>query len=154
MIRKLISDINKSLTKRVVSSRKSLQYPVKIWFEPDNRTGQPNFPVNNYAVLGETSDLSSSGIGFVVSSIRVRENYLIGEGRILNAEIDLPGGKIEMQIIGRRHEQVGQHISTARFLIGAEIVKMTADNRESYEHFLRYGNRFNTGELKLGIDRS
>ena len=154
MIRKLISTINKSLTKRVVSSRKVFQVPVKIWLEPNRSTGNLQFPPESYAILGETADLSSTGIGFIVSSIRIRENYLIGEGRTINAELDLPGGKVQMQIVGRRHEQVGQHISTARFLIGAEIVKMSGDNREIYEQFLRLGNKLKTGELTLGVDQT
>jgi len=99
--------------------------------------------------------LSNSGVAFIVSSIRIKENYLVGEGRVLNAELDLPSGKVSMKIVGQRYEQVGEHISTARYLVGASIREMTDENREAYDAFLRYGGRKgNTGSLKFGIDES
>jgi hypothetical protein len=88
---------------------------------------------------GETYDLSESGIAFVVSSIRVMENYLVGQDRILIAELDLPGGKIKMKVIGRRYEQVGVHLSTEKYLVGAEIIEIGSSDREAYDHFLKYG---------------
>lgn len=153
MIRKLFSKFNEKLTERVVSIRKNYEVPIKIWFEPDRNTGRLRMPVENKTIMGETKDLSNTGIAFVVSSIRIQENYLVGEGRILNAELDLPDGKVQMQIVGRRYEQVGQHISTARFLVGAEIKKMSETDKEIYQHFLRYGNKRKKGSLELGIDK-
>lgn len=151
MIRKLVAKLNQTLAKNSVAARKNLQVPIKVWFEPDNRTGKLEMPVN-LTITGETQDLSSSGIGFIVSSIRIRENYLIGDNRTLTAELDLPEGKVQMQIVGRRHQQVGQHISTARFLIGAEIVKITHDNREDYEYYLRHDGKRVEGKLMFGVD--
>jgi hypothetical protein len=152
MIRKLFSKFNKKLNEKVVSARKKYEVPIKIWFEPDRNTGRLKMP-ESLTISGETKDLSNSGIAFIVSSIRVQENYLVGEGRILNAELDLPDGKVQMQIIGRRYEQVGQHISTACFLVGAEIKKMSENDREIYQDFLRYGNKRKKGSFALGIDK-
>ena len=154
MIRKLISKFNKSLAKRVVSARHNYEVPIKVWIEPDRNTGRLQMPVENLSISGETSDLSETGVAFVVSSVRIRETYLVGEGRVLNAELDLPDGKVKMQIIGQRYEQVGQHISTAKFLIGAKIVKISAEDREVYEHFLQYGKKRKKGSFALGIDES
>lgn len=153
MIRKLFSKFNKKLTERVVSSRKNYEVPIKIWFEPDRNTGRLRMPLENMTIMGETKDMSISGIGFIVSAIRIQENYLVGEERILNAELDLPDGKVRMQIIGRRYEQVGKHISTARFLVGAEIKKISETDKEIYQHFLRYANKRKKGSLELGIDK-
>lgn len=110
-------------------------------------------PLESLVIVGETKDLSRSGVAFIVAAIRIQENYLVGEGRILNAELDLPDGKVQMQIVGQRYEQVGQHISTARFLVGAKITQMSKENREVYEYFLRYGNKLKKGSLELGIDK-
>jgi hypothetical protein len=153
MIRKLVSKFSRSLTERVVSPRKGYEVPIKIWFEPNKNTGKLKMPMENLVITGETRDLSRSGIGFIVAAIRIQENYLVGEGRILNAELDLPDGKVQMQIVGSRYEQVGQHISTARFLVGAKITQISQENREAYEHFLRYGNKHKKGSLELGIDK-
>ena len=154
MIRKLLAQFNKSISKRVVASRHKYEVPIRLSFETDRNTGRLQSPRESFFITGETKDLSNTGIAFVVSSIRLKENYLVGEGRTLNAELDLPGGKIQMQIVGQRYEQVGKHISTANFLVGAKILRMTAENRELYQEFLRRGRKRKAGTLKLGIDES
>jgi hypothetical protein len=141
MIRKWISKFNEKITGRILSNRKSYEVPIKIWFEPNRDTGKLKMPAKSLTITGETKDLSSSGVGFIVNSIRIKEDYLVGEGRILNAELDLPVGKVRMKIVGRRYEQIGQHISAARFLVGAEIVKINENDQEIYLDFLRYGNK-------------
>lgn len=153
MIRKLIAKFNRSITERVVSPRKKFEVPIKIWFEPEKNSGKLTFPLENLVITGETQDLSRSGIAFIVPSIRIKENYLVGEERILNAELDLPDGKVRMQIVGRRYEQVGEHISTSRYLVGAKITQMSREDYEAYELFLRYGNKRKKGSLELGIDK-
>ena len=153
MIRKLISRFNKSITERVVSPRKKYEVPIKIWFEPSKNTGNLTVTSENLVMTGETKDMSRSGIGFIVSAIRIRENYLVGAERTLNAELDLPGGKVQMQIVGSRYEQVGEHISTARYLVGAKITQMSKEDREAYEYFLRHGDKRKKGSLALGVDK-
>jgi hypothetical protein len=153
MIRKLVSKFNKSIMERVVPPRKNYEVPIKVWFVADRATGRLKLPTETLFIAGETKDLSRSGIAFIVPSIRIQENYLVGEGRMLNAEIDLPDGKVQMRIIGRRYEQVGEHISTSRYLIGAQIVEMSPENQEVYEDFLRHGSKRKKGSLELGIDK-
>lgn len=154
MIRKLFAKLSRTLAERVVAPRKKLNVPIKVWFEPDRQTGKLKLPIENLSMAGETVDLSSTGIGFIVSSIRIKENYLVGEGRTLNIELDLPAGKVQMQIVGQRYEQIGQHISTSRYLIGATISKITEENREAYEYFMRYGDNRKKGSFALGVDES
>ena len=93
------------MSERIVPARYSFQVPIKIWFEPEYKTGKLQMPAENLFVWGETHDLSRSGIAFVVPSIRIKENYLVGAGtRPLNAELDLPNGRAQMQLSGRRYE--------------------------------------------------
>ncbi len=141
MIREIFAQFNKILTKRVVSSRHLYEVPVKLTFESNDTTGKLKLPKISLYVTGETKDLSETGIAFVVSSIRVQENYLVGEERLLNAELDLPGGKLKMRIVGRRYEQLGDSVANGKFLIGAKIVQMTDENREFYHNFLINGNK-------------
>jgi hypothetical protein len=155
MIRKLIAKFNRSMAERVVSIRHKRAVPIKLSFEPHGSTGRLDAPPKFVFITGETTDLSSSGVAFVISSIRVKEIYLVGEGRVLNAELDLPNGKISMKIVGQRYEQVGEHISTARYLVGASIIDMSDENREAYNDFLRLsGKKGNARGLKFGIDES
>jgi len=153
MLRELISKFNKSITKSVVSFRKSHNAPIKVWFEPDRATGRLDVTAESIFATGETIDLSKTGVAFLMNSIRIKEKYLVGQDRVLNAEVDLPSGKIRMQMLGKRYERVGQHISIEKFLIGAQIIKMTPDNREAYEQFLRYAGRKRKGaEGSLGLE--
>ncbi len=157
MFRKFFTQLNKSVSKQVVAARHDYAVPIKLTLEPDRNTGKLQMPLNNLSITGETKDLSTSGIAFVVSSIRIKENYLVGEGRTLNAELDLPNGKVKLQIVGRRYEQISEHISVSQYLIGAKIAFMSQENREIYEHFLRFGKKMkkgSAGTLQLGIDES
>ena len=74
-----------------------------------------------------------------MDSIRLREYYLVGENRILDAELDLPNGKAKMKLIGQRYEQVGEHLSVNKYLIGATILDMTPIDRDLYNEFLQGG---------------
>jgi len=156
MLRKWIAKFNKSMAERVVSVRHNREVPIKLSFEPSGKTGKLSEPPQVLYITGETKDLSVSGIAFTVSSIRIKENYLVGEGRTLNAELDLPGGKVSMKIVGQRYEPVeSEHLSVGKYLVGASILQMTDENREVYEYFLRSGGvKGNTGSLKFGIDES
>ncbi|MGI8669757.1 MAG: PilZ domain-containing protein [Aridibacter sp.] len=148
MIRNLISKFTKSVNERVVARRHEYHFPVKISFEPNRNTGNLQKSLNELFIRGETKDLSQSGIAFVVSAIRVREHYLVGDGHTLNAELDLPNGNVKMQIVGQRYEQTGQHISTTQYLIGAKILEMSDADQEAYNEFLKIKTH-PTGSLKL-----
>lgn len=155
MIRELIDKLNRSLSDRMVPSRRHHKAPIKIWFDPEIRSERALDAARNTCLLGETVDISRTGIGFVVSSIRLKEKYLVGQERMLNVEIDLPNGKVCMRAIGRRYEKVGKHISTERFLVGAHITGLEGQDRETYEKFLKYGSRRMKGAtrgLELEID--
>jgi hypothetical protein len=154
MIRELIAKFNRSLSERMVSSRRNHKAQIKIWFDPDFNTERARETARAACILGETVDISRTGIGFIVPSIRVKEKYLVGHERPLNVEIDLPAGKVFMRVMGSRYEKVGVHISTERFLVGARILELTDGNKEVYETFLRFGRRRAKGEVSavLGID--
>ncbi len=144
------------MVERVVSARHNREVPVKLSFEPSGKTGKLSEPPQVIFITGETKDLSCSGIAFIVSSIRIKENYLVGENRTLNAELDLPGGKVSMKVVGQRYEPVDDaHLSVGKYLVGASIIQMTEESREVYEHYLRFGSlKGNTGSLNFGIDQS
>ncbi len=154
MLRTIISRITGMIVERSHAARRNYQAPVKIWFEPVKTTGKLSKTADGVFLSGETADLSGTGFSFVVSAIRVREHYLVGQDRVLNAEISLPGSKIKMKVIGRRYERVGVHLSTEKYMVGAEIVEISKADREAYDLFLRYGSKAPkpAGTMELGID--
>ena len=155
MIRELITRFNRSLSERMVAARRRHTAPIKVWFDADVNSERAQELARTACILGETVDISRSGIGFLVPSIRLKEKYLVGQDRSLNIEIDLPTGKVHLRAIGRRYEKVGIHISTERFLVGAQIMELNDADKENYETFLKNGNRgLKTAprELTLGVD--
>ena len=156
MIRKLIARFNKSITMRVVPARHNCEFPISIMFEPNSQTGKLHLPIENVSIKGVSQDLSQTGIAFIVPSIRLKENYLVGENRTLCAELDLPNGKVKMIIVGQRYEQVSdEHTSTTKYLIGAKIVQMTESDKEAYEYFLHNSENFkkNPKAFNFGVDK-
>ncbi|MEP6944898.1 MAG: PilZ domain-containing protein [Acidobacteriota bacterium] len=154
MIRNLVAKLNKSLSERLVSSRRKHIAAIKIWFEPDIRTERNRELAKTACILGETVDISRSGLAFLVPNIRLQEKYLVGQERMLNIEIDLPNGKVSLQAMGRRYEKVGIHLSMEKFLVGAQIIKIEPADEESFSHFLKNGarGRKSAASLELGID--
>ena len=141
MIRELASLFSRTLIERRTSVRRKYQVPVRICFSPEKNTANLTAACEEQFVSGETTDVSETGIGFVVSTIRIKEKYLVGQGRELNVELDLPGRKVMMRVIGKRYEKVGMHVSTEKYLIGAEITEMRSDERLAYEVFLQNGKK-------------
>ena len=155
MLREMITKFNRSLSERMVSARRRHTAPIKIWFDPDTNTELARERARAACILGETVDISRTGIGFLVPSIRFKEKYLVGQERSLNIEIDLPTGKVFMRALGKRYEKVGIHVSTERFLVGAHIQALSGVDRENYETFLKNGNRGTkriTGTFELSAD--
>jgi hypothetical protein len=156
MIRKLVSRLNRSVTKQIVAQRKELHLPIKISIAPVRMTSRLNGVMPEpFSIRGETKDLSKTGISFVVSAIRIKEYYLVGENRPLTAEIDLPDGtKVKMNVVGQRYEQINIHDSVSEYMIGAKILQMSETDREVYEDFLKNGAKSKAGILQLKTDQS
>jgi hypothetical protein len=107
------------------------------------------------ALSGEAADVSTTGIGFIVSAIRIKEYYLVGQDRRLIVELDLPAGRIKFKAVGRRYIRFGQHLSAEKFFVGAEIVEISGRDKQLYEEFLRFGFKSVKGHspsLEMGMD--
>lgn len=141
MIRELVSRFNRTITERRASMRRKYSIPVKVCFAPASNPMKLKAPCDHSFLSGETLDLSETGIGFMVSSIRIKEKYLVGQERILNLELDLAGKRVVMRVLGKRYERVGIHLSTEKYLVGATIVEMDDNDRAAYEHFLNNGTK-------------
>src|ERR1043166_9003627 len=109
MIRELINKLSGSLSEKMVAPRRRCAAPVRVWFDPDVNTERAADAARAACILGETVDVSRTGIGFHVPFIRLQEKYLVNQQRTLNIEIDLPGGKVYMRVMGVRYEKVGIH---------------------------------------------
>ena len=139
MIRELVTKLSGVLQRNTHDIRKKCDAPVRISFEPVRTTGNLHTTMEGLALSGEAADVSKSGIGFIVSSIRIKEFYLVGQDRRLIVELDLPAGRIKFKAIGRRYIRFGQHLSAEKFFVGAEIVEISGRDKQLYEDYLRFG---------------
>src|SRR5829696_6540329 len=105
MLRELVTKISAMLERNSHHLRKSCDAPIRISFEPVRTTGNLHTTMEGLAISGAAADVSKTGIGFIVSSIRIKEFYLVGQERVLNVELDLPAGKIKFKAIGRRYNR-------------------------------------------------
>jgi c-di-GMP-binding flagellar brake protein YcgR len=137
MLRELVSRFSRTVAERRASVRKKFSIPVKICFAPEKSLVRGR--CDEAFLSGETSDISATGIGFVVSTIRIKEKYLVGQDRLLNVELDMSGHKVRLQVRGVRYERIGIHLSTERYLIGAQIVGMSEEDETAYAHLLKHG---------------
>lgn len=140
MLRELVSRFSSTFAERRASVRKKYSLPVKVCFAPEEKSLVRSKTRCDEAFLsGETTDISATGIGFIVSAIRIKEKYLVGQDRVLNVELDVSGQKVRLQVRGVRYERVGIHLSTERYVIGAEIVNISDDDQAAFEYLLRNG---------------
>ena len=141
MLRSFFSKLSNSFNQSVASPRRCCRVPVKVWLEPLRGTGRLELPGQHSSMFGETHNVSETGIAFVVSSIRIKEHYLVGDGRTINAEIELPSGRISMRLLGRRYERLEGAGEAGTYLVGASIEGMSEDHKHIYRNFLRSGSR-------------
>ena len=90
MIRSLVTKLTGLIAERSHSPRKKYAAPVKLWFERESGRLIHTSTADGLFMSGETIDLSKTGIGIMVSGIRMKEHYIVGQNRVLNVEIDLP----------------------------------------------------------------
>ena len=141
MLRQLISSFNSKLVENLVPSRRKHAASARVSIAPHATGVKGADPALGRTISAETVDLSRSGIAFTVPTIRISDRYLVGQGHRLNVEIDLPQGRVRMEVVGRRYEKVGIDLSVERFEIGAEIVAMAKSDRLVYEEFIKNGDR-------------
>lgn len=138
-----------------MAPRLKVSVPVKVWLEPRRRAGALELPGRVYSMFGQTANLSLTGIAFTVPSIRIEENYLVGDERVLNIELDLPVGRVSMKGIGRRYERLGDGVSCSKYVIGVHILTMSDEQRRLYEAFVASGPVSDTqAELLLSLDKN
>ncbi|MEP6848917.1 MAG: PilZ domain-containing protein [Acidobacteriota bacterium] len=156
MIRAAVLKVTKTIAEFRASSRKKYCVPAKVWFEPQKDLINFKSPNLGMFILGRTIDLSDSGMSLLVPAIRIKEDYLVGQDRTLNIELDLVGRKVRMTAIGRRYEPTESEVADDKFLVGIEIIEFREEDRKTYQHFLNNGNsiiKSMAASMEFGLDQ-
>jgi len=136
MLREIATRFTRVIAQRRAAVRKKVSVAVRVRFAPTFGAAGHVKNSEKVSLNGATTDISSCGIGMILPSIRIEQSYLVGEDRPLIVEMDIHDRTIIMKVIGRRYEEIGEHLSTRRFLVGAEIVELTPTDRVAYEYFI------------------
>ena len=142
MLREIVTHFNKVLAERRAAPRKKVSVAVRVRFAPDRYAVGHIKNSEKLSLSGATYDISACGVGLVLPSIRLDQNYLVGQERHLIVEMDIHDRTVVMTVIGRRYEEVGEHLSIRRFIVGAEIVEMSPTDRAAYGYFLKNAKKF------------
>lgn len=145
VFRTLVGRLNESVRGYLKPRRKSSSLPIQVSIRPDlqvtslvkdHLAGTYEKKKKNYSTCGDTRDISQTGISFIVPFIRVGEHYLVSDGTTLDLEIDLPNGKLRLTAVGCRYQQIEEHSSVSRFLVGARITNITARDKVLLDEYL------------------
>jgi hypothetical protein len=84
---------------------------------------------------GHTLDVSNNGLAIIVPKITLGDHHLVGENRMINVNLQLPDGPVEMQTAPVRYERLEEHKETG-YVIAVKIVNMSAEDRERFTDFV------------------
>jgi len=153
MLREIATRFTRVLAQRRAAPRKQVSVAVRVRLAPTLQSVGHIKASEKLTLCGATFDISSCGVGVILPSIRLNEHYLVGQDHILVVEMDIHDRTIVMKAVGRRYEEVGEHLSVKRFAVGLEIVDMTATDRAAYEYFIKNHRKLRKGMnevLELG----
>ena len=85
--------------------------------------------------LGVTKDLSAEGLGVIVPSASISENYC-SETKGLKLSLYLPDGAVALEVRPVRCVPIDENDTSRGFLMGAEIIGVN-EHREEFERYLR-----------------
>jgi hypothetical protein len=80
-------------------------------------------------LVGQTLDISETGLALLIPIAEIDESYLAGAESLLQIELFLPAGAIEIEARPVRYEQLKESkeksIFDEGYLIGAQIIKIS-----------------------------
>lgn len=90
-------------------------------------------PPQSLNLVGQTRDISASGLGLVIPVAQIDEKYLTGEESLLRVELYLPTGPIEIRARAVRSQRLSEtelkSIFPEGFFIGAQITEVSDPDR-------------------------
>jgi hypothetical protein len=137
MLREIATRFTRVIAERRAAPRKKVSVAVRVRLAPSNLSVGHIKASEKLSLSGSTFDISSCGVGLILPAIRLNEHYLVGQDHLLVVEMDIHDRTIMMKAVGRRYEEIGEHLSVRRFVVGVEIVDMAPTDRAAYEYFLK-----------------
>lgn len=95
-------------------------------------------------LIGYTRDVSETGLGVVLSSLRLAGLDITHGERKLRALVGIPSSPVGMQVMVVRHVELEPDGADSGFLVGVRITEMHPADRTRY---LKYLKQLSVGEM-------
>jgi hypothetical protein len=99
---------------------------------------QAEFDAEPLIFFGQTRDLSATGLGLVLPSTPIDENYC-EETNSLKLSLHLPGGVVDLEVNPVRCFPLDEADTASGYVLGAKIISVG-----DYEEFERYLDSFSS----------
>ena len=136
----LIRSIVARLREYAGNRRRATRYRVRLPFSVsllEKKSKEQDRAQRAPGLVGETRDISESGLALIVPAIRIGQRYLTGEGRTLLIALELPAGIALIRAAPARYEPLEQAGAEKSYLIGARIIEMSDEDRTLLLDYLK-----------------
>jgi hypothetical protein len=122
-------DERRQSTRHQTKLKAHLLFSVLLIETKTTRRGDDDAPRQSLNLVGQTRDISATGLGLVIPVEQIDEKYLTGEESTLQVELYLPTGPIEIRARPVRCERLSERqeksIFPEGYLIGAQITEVS-----------------------------
>ena len=132
LVRSVVSRFSRFVADRRGAPRVSARLPFSISVQAASGNGSRERLLEGY-----TRDVSASGLGLIVRTVRVDSYYIFVDGRPRKLVLRLPKGPVTMLVLPVRSERLGE--SGDCYLIGARITAIGEEDRRRYLEYLLSG---------------
>jgi hypothetical protein len=101
-----------------------------------NAKGSAVSDVQPLKLAGYTRDISATGLALIVPAIRIGGQYITGENRTLEIMLKLPTSTIKVRATPVRYSPLDKEGTDTGYLIGAQIVHMSDQDRTHFDAYL------------------
>ena len=132
LVRSVVSKFSRFIVDRRGAPRVSVRLPFSISIHGTNGNGGRERLLEGY-----TRDVSASGLGLIVHTVRIDSYYIFVDGRPRKLILRLPSGPVTMLVLPVRSERLGD--SGAGYIIGVRITTIGEEDRQRYLEYLLAG---------------
>ena len=132
LVRSVVSKFSRFIVDRRGAPRVNVRLPFSISIQGANGNGG-----RERLLEGFTRDISASGLGLIVHTVRIDSYYIFVDGRPRKLILRLPNGPVTMLVLPVRSERLGD--SGAGYIIGARITAIGEEDRQRYLAYLLSG---------------
>ncbi len=131
LVRSVVSRFSRFIVDRRGEPRVSVRLPFSISIQGTNGNGNGG---RERLLEGHTRDVSASGLGLIVHTVRIDSYYIFVDGQPRKLVLQLPIGPVTMLVLPVRSERLGD--SGAGYIIGAQITAIGEKDRQRYSEYL------------------